>query len=209
MAVPRLVVTASVAAYRSIHSPGVYTVCIVPLMSTSHALLALLEREPAHGYTLKRQYDARFAQTRPLAFGQVYASLARFEKQGWASVTEVAPGEGPDRKRYRITTEGVEVIDSWVFEPQAPDVFSTSSLFARVSVALMSGRSAETVLANQRTVHLVRMRELTARRRTADAGDVLAISYELAHLDADLRWIEQSGERLDNVRGDLEAGSHG
>ncbi len=97
------------------------------------------EREPAHGYTLKRQYDARFAQTRPLAFGQVYASLARFEKQGWASVTEVAPGEGPDRKRYRITPEGVEVIDSWVFEPQAPDVFSTSSLFARVSVALMSG----------------------------------------------------------------------
>ncbi len=65
------------------------------------------------------------------------------------------------------------------------------------------------MLANQRTVHLVRMRELTARRRTADAGDVLAISYELAHLDADLRWIEQSGERLDKMRGDLEAGSHG
>jgi len=172
-------------------------------MSTSHTLLALLEREPAHGYTLKRQYDERFAQTRPLAFGQVYASLARFEKQGWARVADVEAGEGPERKRYRITPEGVGVVDTWVFEPQSPGVFSTSSLFARVSVALMSGRSAETVLADQRATHLVRMRDLTALRKDADPGGALAISYELAHLDADLRWIAESGERLDKVPRDI------
>jgi len=173
-------------------------------MSTAHTLLALLEHSPAHGYTLKRQYDERFAQTRPLAFGQVYASLARFEKQGWAQVSDVELGEGPERKRYRITPQGVDVVDSWVFEPQSPGVFSTSSLFARVLVALMSGRSAETVLERQRATSLVRMRELTERRRTADAGEVLAIGYELAHLDADLRWIEESGQRLDKVRSVLE-----
>jgi DNA-binding PadR family transcriptional regulator len=172
-------------------------------MSTSHTLLALLEREPAHGYTLKRQYDERFAQARPLAFGQVYASLARFEKQGLARVTDVVAGEGPDRKRYQITPEGVSVVDSWVFDPQSPGVFAVSTLFARVSVALMSGRSAETVLANQRATHLVRMRELTGLRKDADADGVLAISYELVHLDADLRWIEESGERLNKVRGDI------
>jgi hypothetical protein len=44
----------------------------------------LLEPEPAHGYTIKRRYDERFARARPLAFGQVYASLAGFEKRGWA-----------------------------------------------------------------------------------------------------------------------------
>jgi len=176
-------------------------------MSTSHTLLALLEREPAHGYTLKRQYDERFAQTRPLAFGQVYATLARFEKQGWAKVTEVEVGEGPERKRYRITPEGVSVVDSWVLEPQSPGVFSTSSLFARVLVALMSGRSAETVLARQRAAYLVRMRELTTLRKTAAPGEILAISYELEHLDADLRWIEQSGQRLDKVRDVVEMSS--
>lgn len=172
---------------------------IVSCMSTSHTLLALLEHQPAHGYTLKRQYDARFAQTRPLAFGQVYASLARFEKQGWARVSDVETGEGPERKRYRITLEGVSVVDAWVFEPQPPGVFATSTLFARVAVALMSGRSAETVLANQRASHLVRMRELTGLRKEAAADGVLAISYELAHLDADLRWIEESRERLDTM----------
>jgi DNA-binding PadR family transcriptional regulator len=176
-------------------------------MSTSQTLLALLEREPAHGYTLKRRYDERFARTRPLAFGQVYASLARFERQGWAHVIEVESGEGPERKRYEITEEGVRMVDTWVYEPQEPDEFATSTLFARVSVALMSGRPAADVLTRQREVHLGRMRQLTGARKAADPAELLAITYELAHLDADLRWIEDAGARLDEVRDSLVGGS--
>ena len=173
---------------------------IVDGMSASDTLLALLELEPAYGYTLKRRYDERFAGSRPLAFGQVYASLARFERQGWAEVLEVETGTGPDRKRYRVTTEGVAIVDEWVFKAQDPNEFATSTLFARVSVALMSGRPAEKVLATQRDLHLARMRELTAQRRAADAAEVLRLTYELAHLDADLRWIEEAGARLGPLR---------
>jgi DNA-binding PadR family transcriptional regulator len=165
-------------------------------MSTAQTLLALLEQEPAHGYTLKRRYDMRFSRTRPLAYGQVYASLARFEKQGWASVVDIEPGAGPDRKLYRITKEGVTVVDTWVFEPQEPAEFSSSNLFARVSVALMSGRPAEEVLEKQRATHLERMRALNKERTSADAAELLAITYELTHLDADLRWIEDAAARL-------------
>lgn len=169
-------------------------------MSTSTALLSLLERAPAHGYTLKQDYDVHFGQRRPLAFGQVYQSLARFERDGLAEVVEVKAGAGPERKRYRITPDGVEVVDRWVYTPQSPDVFATSSLFARVSVALISGRSAESVLDEQRVVHLDRMRELQQRRRSAGPGEILSVTYELTHLDADLRWIEESGQRLSELR---------
>ncbi|MGN6131679.1 MAG: PadR family transcriptional regulator [Nocardioidaceae bacterium] len=165
-------------------------------MSTSTVLLALLEQEPAHGYTLKRKYDERFAQKRPLAFGQVYSSLARFERQGLAVMVDVEAGEGPDRKRYRITPEGVETVNEWVYSPQEPSVFATSTLFARVTVALLSGRNPQQVLDAQRASHLARMRALQAQRRTASGSDLLAITYELAHLDADLRWIEDAGLRL-------------
>lgn len=174
-------------------------------MATSQTLLALLEQEPAHGYTLKRRYDARFAGARPLAFGQVYASLARFAKQGWAIALEVEAGEGPERKRYRITPEGVSIVDRWVFEPQEPTEFAASTLFARVSVALMSGRSARDVLDAQRARHLTRMRALTKDRQRADPATVLAITYELAHLDADLRWIEEAGARLAEAKDALLA----
>jgi DNA-binding PadR family transcriptional regulator len=168
-------------------------------MSTSTILLALLEQEPAYGYTLKRKYDERFAQERPLAFGQVYSSLSRFERHGLAEMIEVESGEGPERKRYRITEQGVRLVSDWVFAAQAPAVFATSSLFARVAVALLSGRDPHQVLDTQRESHLVRMRELQAHRRTAQGSDLLAVTYELAHLDADLRWIEQAGKRISQV----------
>jgi DNA-binding PadR family transcriptional regulator len=169
-------------------------------MSAALPLLALLEQEPAHGYTLKQRYDDRFSRTRPLAFGQVYAALSRFETKGWAEVTEVEVVDGPERKRYRITEDGVEAITEWVYTPQQPTEFAMSNLYTRVSVALTSGRSAAEVLDRQRVQHLARMRELTQERRTAAPAAQLAITYELAHLDADLRWIEEAGTRLEELR---------
>jgi hypothetical protein len=75
-----------------------------------------------------------------------------------------------------------------------------SNLYTRVSVALTSGRSASEVLDRQRVQHLARMRELTQHRKTATAAAQLAITYELVHLDADLRWIEEAGTRLEELR---------
>lgn len=173
-------------------------------MSTSATLLALLEDGPAHGYTLKQKHDTWFGQKRPLAFGQVYASLSRFARDGLAELVDVEAGDGPDRRRYRITPDGVTAVDDWVLTPQTPDLFATSTLFARVTVALLSGRPAEQVLAGQREAHLGRMRDLQRRRRTATGAELLAVTYELTHLDADLRWIEDSGRRLKALRSALK-----
>lgn len=176
-------------------------------MSTTEALLALLEQEPAHGYTLKQQYDRWFGRKRPLAFGQVYSTLSRFERKGWAAQSQIEAGQGPERRLYEITADGVTAIDTWVETAQTPDLFATSSLYARLTVALLSGRDASHVLAGQREVHLERMRELQALRRSASGPDLLSVTYELAHLDADLRWIEQSGARLAAMRAEIEGGS--
>ena len=75
-------------------------------MSVPLTLLGLLDREPSHGYDLKRDYDTFFGRGRPLPFGQVYATLGRLSRDGKVVVGEVAPGEGPDRKRYVITELG-------------------------------------------------------------------------------------------------------
>ncbi|QCX28880.1 PadR family transcriptional regulator [Nocardioides jishulii] len=176
-------------------------------MSTSDALLALLEPAPAHGYTLKQDYDRWFAHKRPLAFGQVYATLTRLEKKGFVALADVEAGHGPDRRLYEITPDGVTALDAWVSTPQEPDLFATSTLYARLTVALLSGRDATQVLAGQREAHLTRMRELQKVRRDASGADLLAVTYELAHLDADLRWIEESGARLDQTRQALAAAS--
>ena len=80
-------------------------------MSVPLTLLGLLERQPSHGYDLKRDYDAYFGRGKPLPFGQVYSTLSRLARDGKVVISEVGPGAGPDRKRYVITDEGATDVD--------------------------------------------------------------------------------------------------
>ncbi len=178
-------------------------------MTVASTLLALLETEPAHGYTLKQRYDNRFSRVKPLAFGQVYASLSRFERDGLAAVAGIEGGEGPDRILYAITPDGVTAVESWMFTPELPTSYASSTVLAKVTLALLSGRDAAAVLDAQRVTHLERMRALTTVRRGAPPGELLALTYELAHLDADLRWIEEAGGRMDDLRHELSDNSRG
>src|SRR5438046_541782 len=159
-------------------------------MSVPLTLLGLLEREPSHGYDLKRDYDTYFGRGRPLPFGQVYATLGRLARDGKVMVGEVGPGEGPDRKRYVITERGATEVDAWLTEPVEPEPHLQTVLFSKVVLALMLGRSAGQYLDTQRGAHLARMRELTEIRRGGNLLDALLADHALFHLEADLRWIE-------------------
>jgi DNA-binding PadR family transcriptional regulator len=165
-------------------------------MPLAHALLGLLEEEPRHGYELKHRYDERFAAERPLAFGQIYATLSRLQRDGLVDIAAVESRAGPERKLYLITSAGVADLERWLEEPQPPSPQGRNVLFTKVVLALMSGRSADAILDGQRATHLTRMRALTERRRDADLVEALACDHELFHLEADLRWIENAGKRL-------------
>jgi len=165
-------------------------------MSVPLALLGLLEREPSHGYDLKRDYDELFGRGKPLPFGQVYATLSRLARDGKVVAADAEPGAGPDRKRYVITEAGVSEVEAWLTQPIAPEPHLQTVLFIKVVLALMSGRSAGEYLDRQRTAHLARMRELTELRRTGTLVDGLLADHALFHLEADLRWIDLTESRL-------------
>jgi DNA-binding PadR family transcriptional regulator len=165
-------------------------------MSVPLTLLGLLEREPSHGYDLKRDYDAYFGRRKPLPFGQVYATLGRLARDGKVVAADAEPGAGPDRKRYVITDLGVSEVEAWLTEPVEPEPHLQTVLFAKVVLALMLGRSAERYLETQRAAHLQRMRELTEIKRTGSLVDALLADHGLFHLEADLRWIDVTSARL-------------
>jgi DNA-binding PadR family transcriptional regulator len=160
------------------------------------ALLGLLDREPSHGYDLKRDYDAYFGRGRPLPFGQVYATLARLARDGKAMVGEAEPGAGPDRKRYTITEEGRSEVEVWLTEPIPAEPHFQTDLFVKVVLSLMLGRPAEAYLDVQRAAHLARMRELTEVKQKGGVVDALLADHGLFHLEADLRWIDLTAARL-------------
>jgi DNA-binding PadR family transcriptional regulator len=168
-------------------------------MSVPFTLLGLLEREPSHGYDLKRDYDTYFGRDKPLPFGQVYATLARLSRDGKVVPGDAEPGAGPDRKRYAISLQGREQFESWLAEPVEPEPHLQTVLFSKVVLALMLGRSAEKYLDTQRAAHLGRMRELTEMKRSDSLVDVLLADHGLFHLEADLRWIDMTAARLPSL----------
>lgn len=172
-------------------------------MSVPHTLLGLLEDGPRHGYELKREYDERFSGDRPLAFGQVYATLARLLRNGLVEIDAVEAGEGPERKRYAITDLGVTDLEEWLGRPEPAEPHLQTVLFTKVALALLSGRPATALLDVQRAAHLKRMRELTALKARGDLPAKLVADYALFHLEADLRWLELTAARLDQLAAEL------
>jgi DNA-binding PadR family transcriptional regulator len=173
-------------------------------MAIGHALLGLLEGGSRHGYELKRAYDERFGQDRPLHYGQVYSTLARLLRDGMVEVDGVESGGGPERKRYAITAVGVTDVEQWLATPEKPEPYLQSTLYAKVVLALLTDRSAADVLDAQRSTHLALMRELTNRKQGGDLADQLVCDHALFHLEADLRWLELTTARLDQLRREVD-----
>src|SRR6202044_1659694 len=116
---------------------------MLSVMSVPLTLLGLLDREPSHGYDLKRDYDSYFGRGKPLPFGQVYATLGRLARDGKVLASDAEPGAGPDRKRYVITNDGITELEPWLTEPVAAEPHLQTVLFVKVVLALMSGRPAQ------------------------------------------------------------------
>ncbi|MBF5082517.1 PadR family transcriptional regulator [Quadrisphaera sp. INWT6] len=173
-------------------------------MAIGEVHLALLLSGPRHGYDIKRAHDAWFPAERPLAFGQVYATLGRLVRDGHAEVVGTHSEGGPERTVYAITGSGRERLLTWLDEPAPPAGTTGEEIIRKTVVALhstTSGADAERVLSAQRAAHLRRMRQLQRRSTEQPGGDVdlavrLADRHALLHLDADLRWLEEAAEAL-------------
>jgi len=172
-------------------------------MSTPHVLLGLLCAGPQHGYELKKAHDERLPRAKPLAFGQVYATLGRLERDGLVEQHGQDREGGPERTSYALTDAGREKLAAWLAAVEPPAPYVSSTLFAKVVVSLLaSGAAAATdYLIAQRAAHVARLRELTAVKTTRDAsaGDVVAADYAIAHLDADLRWLQTTLARVTDL----------
>jgi DNA-binding PadR family transcriptional regulator len=172
-------------------------------MSFPLTLLALLEPAPRHGYDLKREYDARFGVQRPVKVAQVYSTLGRLLRDGDVEVVGIGRVDGPDRKTYALTADGVTHLERWFAEPEGPTPYLQSVVYTKVVMALSSGRPASQVLDDQQAAHLQVMRGLTDRKKGADLATTLACDFTLFHLEADLRWVEHTAARLDRLAEEL------
>lgn len=169
-------------------------------MDKTPALLGLMIEGPTHGYDLKQRYDSVFGAEKPIAFGQIYATLARMIRDGLIVALGEEAGEGPDRKRYEVTPAGREHVRAWLRAADSPEPTLQTNLFAKTVLALLLDDDADALLDTQRTVHLARMRELTTAKASAPLLERLAIDHALFQIEADLRWIDVTSARLNEMK---------
>jgi DNA-binding PadR family transcriptional regulator len=168
-------------------------------MNVPLALLGLLTVADFHGYDLKQLYDRVISPGRPLKQGQVYATLQRLERDGNIAMVAVEKDEGPERRRFGLTARGKREVQDWLDRPEEPAPYLQSELFAKVLIAVLAGASVHQLLDTQRAAHLERMRELTRQRREGSLPGALLADFSLFHLEADLRWLEVTAGRIDQL----------
>jgi DNA-binding PadR family transcriptional regulator len=170
-------------------------------MALGDVLLGVLADGPAHGYDLKRAHDERFPASKALAYGQVYSTLARLADRDLVQVVETRHEGGPERTVYALTDAGTSELESWLETTEVPGSYSADELVRKTVTALHTGHDATGFLTRQREVHLTAMRRLTAELREATTtGAQIAIDHAVAHLDAELRWLEDARERVRRAR---------
>jgi hypothetical protein len=102
-----------------------------------------------------------------------------------------------------ITETGVAQIEAWLGEPERPEPMLQATLFVKVVLALLSGRPAAKYLDAQRDTHLERMRELTVMRKAGPLSRTVLADFGLFHLEADLRWMDMTTARLEQLRNEI------
>lgn len=170
-------------------------------MTIKHALLALLDHDPAYGYQLHGLMEVALGDPWSINIGQIYSTLSRLERDGLVERQPEAEVETTDRTVYEITGQGRSELAQWFREPLSRDHRLRDAVYAKLVLSRLSGTvTPEEVLQIQRRKLLGEMHELTRMRSEAapEAGLhwILLLESAIMHLEADLRWLDLCDSRL-------------
>ena len=163
-------------------------------MPIQHAVLALLDDGPTHGYELKTKFEAAIGpQWGALNIGHLYQTLERLTRDGLVTSKVVPIDSGPDRRVYSLTAAGRRELRAWTGEPAVRGSGYRDELFFKLLVALRSGPDALSgMVSRQRAYQLGELRTLADLRRDHADDPVVRLLIDAArlHNEADLRLLD-------------------
>ena len=163
-------------------------------------LLALLAKEPAHGYELKSRLEQILGEAYPSPnIGQVYLTLQRLERAGLVLSQDVVQAARPNKRVYEITPAGREMVAGWLEDPSdGPRV--RDNFFMKLALGPLVGDIDRLALINrQRRHYLAQIRTLNSlAAENADSDPIarLLIEGAMLHIQADIDWLERCQEEL-------------
>jgi DNA-binding PadR family transcriptional regulator len=160
-------------------------------------VLAMLAKEPSHGYELRARLDAALGPLgKALNGGQIYVTLTRLEKAGLVRTARVENGGGeaerPERKVYALTSTGEERVAEWLAEVSWPKPDLAEFHLKLVTAAAARLADPISIVDAQRRELLRRLRDAqrAAMTEPAHSDGALLLEGVVLRLQADLRWLE-------------------
>lgn len=175
-------------------------------MTVRHAILALLAQRPRHGYDLRAAFAAVAGgeENWDVKPAQVYTTLTRLEKSGLVTEQSVEQDAGPEKRIYAITSAGQTTLQDWFAEGTPPE-HQRDPFFLKLMLALISGTADPyRLIGAQRTLLYRELHAITNQRSRVDPKQELAklllLDKAAMQLEADLRWLDMTEARLDDIR---------
>jgi DNA-binding PadR family transcriptional regulator len=157
-------------------------------------VLAMLAKEPSHGYQLRaRLRDALGPLGDAMNAGQIYVTLTRLEKAGLVVAEPSTTGaDRPDRKTYALTAAGQQRVGEWLAEVSWPKPDLAEFHLKLIAAAAAGLADPLTIVDAQRRELLRRLRDAQrAAMAEPDRSDAaLLLEGIVLRLQADLRWLE-------------------
>jgi DNA-binding PadR family transcriptional regulator len=163
------------------------------------AMLALLAKEPAHGYELRQRLVAALGPVGEVVNpGQVYVTLSRLERAGLVRGVQVAQSTAPDKKVYEVTAAGRDEVATWLLDSSWGKVAPVEFHLKLVAAAGTGLADPVALIDAQRRELFRRLREVQRLAEFQPAEDdhgVLLLEGSALRLQADIRWLEACEER--------------
>jgi len=177
-------------------------------MSVRFAVLGLLAQKPRHGYELRAAFEAVVGgdanwEVKP---AQIYTTLERLEDAGLVERTsDLGEGDEPARRIYTVTGAGRQSLQEWFASGVAPE-HQHDEFYVKLMVALASGEADPArIIQTQRAYLFQELHAATALRDgydpRAEMAQILLLDKVTMHLEADLRWLDMTETRLEEVKG--------
>jgi PadR family transcriptional regulator AphA len=116
-------------------------------MVLDHAILGFLCLRPLTGYKLKKSFDSSIRHFWTVDQSHIYRVLSRLSKDGYVTSELVPQQDKPNRKVYRITSEGRQEFLRWLISGEVKNVSIREPLLVRIFFAgLLSDKQALDIL---------------------------------------------------------------
>lgn len=173
-------------------------------MSIEHSILAVISYRPSSGYDIKSEFEHKAAGLYwGLSYGSLYPKLKKLEEEGFITTLE-EDNDGRKKKLYDLTGKGWRELENWLAQTPAPPVIK-DELFMKLA-AWHKEMDLETLCVHLKareseSKELLSYIKNWKQNKTSFINSVgmLAIRYAELKLEAELQWITESLNAIENI----------